>query len=202
MLNTFLEILNLSSVAITALATAILAFITWRYVVLTKMMLRSQDTPRVQVFVAKHNWSPGIYSYDLVIENIGRGVAHDIKFIGDLSSIQTHFGSRQLTEHGIIKNGIPYLGPGKQYRLPIFWQTRDSITDPVLPEEPISVEVTYKDSVNVECPLGKFNIDFANAEEHILKCHRLFRPQFRKFNPSFFVENREVSDTLTPNVGV
>ena len=35
-----------------------------------------------------------------------------------------------------------------------------------------------------------------------LKCHRLFRPQFRKFNPSFFVENREVSNTLTPNVGV
>ena len=36
----------------------------------------------------------------------------------------------------------------------------------------------------------------------IVKCQRLFRPQFSKFKTSFFVEIREVSDTLTPNVGV
>ena len=35
-----------------------------------------------------------------------------------------------------------------------------------------------------------------------LKCQRLFRPKFSKFKTSFFVENQEVSDTLTLNVGV
>ena len=36
----------------------------------------------------------------------------------------------------------------------------------------------------------------------IVKCHPLFRPKFRKVKIRFFVEIREVSDTLTPNVGV
>ena len=35
-----------------------------------------------------------------------------------------------------------------------------------------------------------------------LKCQRLFRPKFSKVKTSFFVEIREVSDTLTPNAGV
>ena len=35
-----------------------------------------------------------------------------------------------------------------------------------------------------------------------MKCHRLFRPQFSKFKTSFFVEIREVSDTLTLNADV
>ena len=35
-----------------------------------------------------------------------------------------------------------------------------------------------------------------------LKCHRLFRPQFSKFYPSFFSQIREVSNILTPNAGV
>ena len=35
-----------------------------------------------------------------------------------------------------------------------------------------------------------------------VKCHRLFRPKFRKVKRRFFVEIREVSDTLTLNVGV
>ena len=38
-------------------------------------------------------------------------------------------------------------------------------------------------------------------EEHV-KCHRLFRPQFRKFNPSFFAQIRQVLDTPMPNVDV
>ena len=33
-------------------------------------------------------------------------------------------------------------------------------------------------------------------------CHRLFTPKFSKVKLNFFVEIREVSDTLTPNVGV
>ena len=35
-----------------------------------------------------------------------------------------------------------------------------------------------------------------------VKCHRLFRPQFRKVKTSFVVEIREVSNTLTLNAGV
>ena len=40
-----------------------------------------------------------------------------------------------------------------------------------------------------------------DVPQHILqlKCHRLFRPQFRKVKTSFFAEIRQVSDTLTPH---
>ena len=37
---------------------------------------------------------------------------------------------------------------------------------------------------------------------HYMKCQRLFRPKFSKFKPSFVVEIREVSDTLTLNADV
>ena len=36
----------------------------------------------------------------------------------------------------------------------------------------------------------------------IVKCIRLFRPQFRKVKIRFVVEIREVPNTLTPNAGV
>ena len=36
----------------------------------------------------------------------------------------------------------------------------------------------------------------------IVKCYRLFRPQFSKVKTSFFPDIREVSNTLTPNAGV
>ena len=35
-----------------------------------------------------------------------------------------------------------------------------------------------------------------------LKCHLLFGPQFSKVKRRFVFEIRQVSDTLTPNVGV
>ena len=35
-----------------------------------------------------------------------------------------------------------------------------------------------------------------------LKCQRLFRPQFRKVNPSFVAQIRQVLDTLMLNVDV
>ena len=42
----------------------------------------------------------------------------------------------------------------------------------------------------------------SQREVEALKCHRLFRPQFRKVKTSFVVEIREVSNTLTLNAGV
>ena len=38
-----------------------------------------------------------------------------------------------------------------------------------------------------------------NQIADLLKCHRLFRPQFSKFNPSFVSQIRQESDTLTPS---
>ena len=37
---------------------------------------------------------------------------------------------------------------------------------------------------------------------YVLKCQRLFRPQFRKVNPSFVAQIRQVLDTLMLNVDV
>ena len=40
------------------------------------------------------------------------------------------------------------------------------------------------------------------SEVPSLKCQRLFRPQFSKFNPSFVSQIRQESDTLMPNEDV
>ena len=43
---------------------------------------------------------------------------------------------------------------------------------------------------------------YEQIKQLYVKCHRLFRPQFRKVKTSFVVEIREVSNTLTLNAGV
>ena len=53
-------------------------------------------------------------------------------------------------------------------------------------------------------PIPKHNqvLCFETLLKHFMKCHRLFGPQFRKVKRRFFVEIPQVSNTLTPNVGV
>ncbi len=45
-------------------------------------------------------------------------------------------------------------------------------------------------------------LSHVDEEHYLLKCQRLFRPQFSKVKTSFVFEIRQESDTLTPNVDV
>ena len=82
---------------ITAIATAALAFITWRYVKLTNKILETYNTPNITIKIAPYKfagairestniWDTGklkVHLYTIVIENTGTGAAKDIKIIKD-----------------------------------------------------------------------------------------------------------------------
>ena len=68
---------------------------------------------------------------------------------------------------------------------------RDKLIDLTIEEQAISEEDFYKISSVL-----------STQSRSPLKCHRLFGPQFSKFNPSFVSQIRQESDTLTPSEDV
>lgn len=159
-LTAFIEFLNSNNSIITALATALLAYITWRYVrlmktyvqltqenvQLTQEILKATNKPEVTIFLRFNNDR----TISLRIENIGTGYASDVEFAGDLLSYKARpqfFGEegKKIKELPPFKNGIPYLGSGHKIdTLPLFSiyvEEEDRI-----PKHAISITVSYKDS--------------------------------------------------------
>lgn len=102
--------LNSISGAITAIATAVLAIFTIVYVWLTSRILRVMNHPEIVVSLRPHAIHPNVAV--LWIENLGTGVARNVRFTGDLS-----LGFKSLTpfkDIGFLKNGIDVLGPGQK----------------------------------------------------------------------------------------
>ena len=102
--------LNLNSGAITAIATAVLVFITAVYVYFTYRILRATNQPDITVYLRPHEASVNVVV--LWIENAGTGVARNVRFTGDLS-----LGFKSITlikDIGFLKNGIDVLGPGQK----------------------------------------------------------------------------------------
>ena len=146
----FVEIMNASGVIITALATAILAFITWRYVLLTRRMLEANNKPELLVFLFPAEGFE--YSINLCIQNIGTGFASNVKFTGDLS-FQPLYQNLPLKHMGIFKNGIDNLPPGKKIEIPLFHTQK-------IPQKSLNITVTYTDSMKnkyTEAFLLEFN---------------------------------------------
>ena len=112
-LETLIDFLNKNSGAITGVATVVLVAITWWYVRLTKLMLKSTNTPVIRLFL--HN---GRYdNISLCVENIGIGFARDITFTGDLSLKTTDRFSdvedKPLKELEPFKSGVDYVLPSE-----------------------------------------------------------------------------------------
>ena len=79
---------------------------------------------------------------DLCIQNIGTGVAFDVKLSGNFDSFQVQFDDKTLADWDIIKNGISFLGPNKRYQRVLYF-----LYEPEkLPEEILTINVTYEDS--------------------------------------------------------
>ena len=154
------EILNASGVIITAIATVVLARITFWYVKLTREMLKVSDTPEVRIFLVQTYQGRNIFTLDLCIENIGTGFARDIIFSGDFISILTQH-NKTLAEYADIKNGRRHLGSSSQIRIPILFEYKQSD----LPEKIYKAIVDYKDSQGKEhCRC--FDIDFTKIEDY------------------------------------
>ena len=143
-LDAVINFLNENSGAITALATVILTAITWRYVRLTKMMLRASNIPVVRLFLYARE-----YNITLCVQNIGIGFARDIKFTGDLSFKPIAPLSKRdvtLKELEPFKSRIDYLAPGQKIETVLF--LRDDMAR--VPNHKFDITVTYRDLANTK----------------------------------------------------
>ena len=142
-LKGFVDFLNTNNGTITAIATVILAVITFWYATLTRKILKITDKPEILIFLFPSEANP--YKINLCIQNIGTGLASDIKFSDDLSIIPTlPFDNTPLNKMSIFKDGIDYLGPGKKIEIGLF------ITHAMgeLLNKSLEITVYYKDSTN------------------------------------------------------
>jgi hypothetical protein len=131
---------------VTAIATLLLAFLTFVYVRLTKDILENQSNPCVIVSVIHDDERPTVLQ--LVIKNVGTGVAHDISFESsrsipanawDLSDQETRTGEPMID--GPLIDGIPALGPGETRK--IDWGQFAGLKR-ILGNEPIALQCRYK----------------------------------------------------------
>ena len=165
-----INFLNQNDGAIITIATLVLVCITLWYVIetmrmrrTTQEMLRASNTPVIQVSIVSGTFKiPDLY---LCIENIGTGFAYDVEFTGTITSfaIPSLFSQDEdttLGENEIIKNGISHFGTGKRYHIPLLW----TYSEEYLPVEPLSLDVTYRDSTKKE-KKGHFLLDFRKVED-------------------------------------
>ena len=137
-LAAFIEFLNSNNGIITALATALLAYITWRYVRLMKTYVQlTQENVQLTQEMVENSYKPEVvlrllrsgtrsveiepaYTMDkptiiLSVKNIGPGVAYKIKFQADLS-FQPYKSEYSLKSINFLRNGIDQLVLGEERR--------------------------------------------------------------------------------------
>lgn len=134
---------------VTAVATFILAILTFVYVRLTKKILESQSDPCIIMSVVHDKDRPTILQ--LVAKNIGNGLAHNISFEFSRPIPKKAWGlstdqSKEVPpmEDGPFVLGIPALGPSEERRLD--WGQYGGLINSI-GEKPIIVTSTfYKNS--------------------------------------------------------
>ena len=133
------DCLNSHSGAITAIATAVLVIVTIVYVIFTYRIVRATNQPEIMVSLRPHE----TYGYFAIlrVENVGTGVARNVRFTGDLS-----LGFQSITpfkDIGFLKNGIDLLGPGQkiEHCLGSILENPEALKQP-----PFEITVTYSDS--------------------------------------------------------
>jgi hypothetical protein len=132
--------------AVAALAASLSALFAALYTRLTFQMLRSQSEPNVVVYVKHDESRPTMIQ--IVVENIGRGLATDIQFepskpiparAWGLSVDQTR--PVELMTEGPLIDGIPSLGPGDSRK--ITWGQYGGLMN-ALGDEKLIIAYKYK----------------------------------------------------------
>ena len=147
------------SSAITGIATAVLAIITFRYVRVTGHILEESrmirlDAHKPEIAISLHRYKTrGDCQATLRIENIGTGPARDVQFLTDLS-VQIR-GNTPLEQIGFFKRRITYFGHGRQLESYPFGVD--------LNQAPLEITVTYKDSAKRKYD-RPFQLDFGELE--------------------------------------
>ena len=150
-LDAVINFLNLNNGIITAFATVLLAYITWRYVRLMKTYVQlTQENVRLTQEMVENAYKPEVVvrllcegvrtvqtaptewtdkrTMILSIKNVGPGVARKIKFEGNFS-FQSYEGDLPLKSINFLESGIDRLVPSEERRSNSFL-TGDPSDDP------------------------------------------------------------------------
>ena len=137
--------LNSHSGAIIAITTIVLVIVTWRYVHLTRGILKENrlmrlyaHKPEIVIYLRSH--PAHIALVYLCVENTGTAHAYDVQFTLDLSFKPD--GVESLREVGFLQHGIKHLPRGQKRECFL----TSVIGRPDLFEKSIEIAVTYKDS--------------------------------------------------------
>ena len=138
------------SAAIQASATVVLVACTIRYVKLTSHISRATNQPEIMVSLRPHEAHVNLAM--LWIENVGTGVARNVRFTGDTGDrckgdLSCSFdGKAQLKDIGFLKNGIDVLGPGQKIDHFLVSILEILENSEILKLAPFKLTVTYWDS--------------------------------------------------------
>jgi hypothetical protein len=140
---------------VTAIATTLLALITWFYVGLTKKILDAQTDPCIIVSTVHDANRPTIIQ--LVIKNIGSGLARDITFQCSQPLPQFAWGltitdakDAEVMSAGPLIDGISGLAPGEERR--IDWGQYGGLMK-ALSSEPVLITTSFKKNTKVMPPV-------------------------------------------------
>ncbi len=132
--------------AFAAVGACLSAFFAAWYTWLTFRLVRSQNEPNVILYVRHDESRPSILQ--IVVENIGRGLATDVRF-NSSRTIPWHAWNSTANEPGPVQpmaegpliNGIAALGPGDSRKLS--WGQYKGLKQ-ALRDKPIIITCTYK----------------------------------------------------------
>lgn len=135
-------IANLLGVAVTALATVVLAWLTGRYVKLTKVLAdEAKASKEPNVYIDLEFSTRGV---KLLLGNSGSSPARNISFkVSDnIPWRQIDHAPKSLAELPVLKHGISYLAPGRvlKYEAGVLPHDRDVFS----PEHVVSIEISFQ----------------------------------------------------------
>lgn len=146
------------------------------------LLVRIASDPHVIVYV-KHDTGGRVGAMLIIIENIGRGVAHNVKFtlrrdIPKFAEGMTPTGKKkewvESMSDGALFTGIPYLAPGE--RRTMAWGQYGGLLDELGPIS-VRVETTFEGGWPIRCDhqteslleVMSFSNDLMDSEEYLEK---------------------------------
>lgn len=133
--------LNANDGAVIGVVTLTLMGITAYYAYLTGRLLKATDTPEIVISLRPHEISVNLVM--LCIENVGTGVARNVKFTTDPSVVPSL--DIPFENIGFLKSGIGYFEPRRkieQFLVSVIGKFDE------LKQAQLKITVTYEDSAN------------------------------------------------------
>lgn len=153
-----------------AIITGIYAYLTWKMVNETKRMREIQSEPNISVYFKSKDEYIGFI--DLIIRNIGRGPAFNIKL--SVSPDFQYSDRMNISELNLFKNGIHHLAPDQQ--ISFFLNSLPAMIEKKLCMR-FDISVKYEDTVGNGFQ-NSYNIDL----NELMGIRRVGEPPLKKIS--------------------